>query len=78
MVSFVIMKIARQYDGEYVWMTPEKAFTAEDKDRAEFAAMKWVNANPTGAVEMFKTPQGQDVQCLIERGIFEVEVEELK
>lgn len=78
MTAFIVMKIARQYEGEYVWIMPEKAFTSGDKDKAELNAMRYVNNNPIKAMEKFIIPDNKmEVNCLIERGVFEVEIDEI-
>lgn len=66
---YVVIKIARQFDGEYVFVQTEKAFS--NKETAEnFAKNKGLQWE-----ENFTIPNNLSIKCLCERGIHEVEVE---
>jgi hypothetical protein len=65
MKVFAIITVARQVDGDYVFVKPEKAF--KDSKSAE-AFVKTI------AAQRAETISG--VECLCERGVFEIEVEE--
>ena len=74
---FAVIKIARQYEGEYVFILPEKAFTSVDESKSKLAAYEYVNTNPIQLGQIFDGPNGEKIECLVERGIHEMEVENL-
>ncbi len=65
---YLILSVARQVDGEYVVVKPEKAF--KEKNKAE----EMSNRLAKQYAETIQTPTGT-VQCLCTRGVFEIEVE---
>ena len=65
MKIFAIITVARQVDGDYVFVRPEKAF--KESSSAEVFVK-------TLASQRAETISG--VECLCERGVFEIEVEE--
>jgi hypothetical protein len=69
MKVFAIATVARQVNGEFVFIKIEKAFKKASKadDFAKSLAKKYA--------ETINTPQGP-IQCVCERGVFEVEVDE--
>jgi hypothetical protein len=74
---FAVMTIARQINGEYVFVRGEKAFTQASKADALLKQLKSQFATPEGKVKPVKisTPHG-DAECFCEVGAFELEVEE--
>lgn len=69
MKVFAIMTVARQIDGEFILIKPEKAFKQASK------ADEYAKTVTKSYVEVIQTPHG-GIQCSCERGIFELEVEE--
>lgn len=63
MKIYVVFKTARQYDGEYVFVSAERAFT-DPKKAEEF----WRQQSLTSWKETI-----QDIECHCERAIHEVE-----
>ena len=66
---YAIVSVARQVEGEYVVIKPEKAFYQQAK------AESYVGKLAKNYTESIQTPTGL-VQCLCTRGVFELEVEE--
>lgn len=69
MKIYLIISIARQVDGEYCVVKTEKAYVSEDK------ANSFIKNLSKKYVETIPTPNGP-IDCVCERGIFEVDVEE--
>ena len=69
MKTFVIIKVARQINGELVFVKVEKAF--KDQSKAE---QYLIGKNTT--IEKIETKSGHSVECSCEIGIFDVEIEE--
>ena len=69
MKIFNVITIARQVDGEYVFVKVEKSFLDQKRasDDANGLARKYA--------ETINTSTGQ-IQCVCERGVFESETEE--
>lgn len=65
---YAIVSVARQADGEYVVVKPERAYFS--KDNAE----KFVNSLARQYAEVIQTPTGP-VECVCTRGVFELDVE---
>lgn len=72
----VITSIARQIDGEYVFIKVEKAFTQSDKANLFMNSMKNSLLNNGKNKSVTLTVDNQQIECLIEIGLFEVELEE--
>jgi hypothetical protein len=69
MKVFAVITVARQVEGEYIAIKPEKAFTkASQADEYSKNLAKKFAENVT-------TPVGI-IQCLCERGVIEIDVEE--
>jgi hypothetical protein len=66
---FAVISVARQVDGEYVVVKPEKAFSTSEK--AETHAKGLVKQY----AEVIQSPTGP-INCVCSRGIFEIDVEE--
>lgn len=66
---FAILSVARQVEGEYIVLKPEKAFREFNK------AEQYANKLAKIYTESIQTPTGL-VQCLCTRGVFELEIEE--
>lgn len=66
---FCIISVARQVQGEFICIKPEKAFTQASK-ADEYAK----NLSKTYA-ESIQTPNGL-INCICERGVFEITVED--
>lgn len=72
----VVMRIARQLEGDYIFLDPEKVVSYErDEISARSSINNFVLANPINAVEKFSV-QGEEIDCFIERGVFELEIDE--
>jgi hypothetical protein len=69
MKVFAIISIARQVQGEYVICKVEKAFTSSVK------AGEYANSLARQYAETIQTASGP-LQCVCERGVFEIEVTE--
>lgn len=69
MKVFAIISIARQVDGEYCVVKVEKAFGSQG------AADSFVKSLSKKYAESINTPNGA-IDCVCERGIFEIDVEE--
>ena len=69
MKVFVVQTIARQVEGEYVVVKVEKAFTQASK------ADEFVKKLAKTYTENIQTPSGP-IQCVCERGVIEIDVEE--
>lgn len=72
----VVTSIARQIDGEYVFIKVEKAFTQSDKANLFMNSMKNSLLNNGKNKSVTLTVDNQQIECLIEIGLFEVELEE--
>ncbi|MEI7486118.1 MAG: hypothetical protein WCJ72_01695 [Chryseobacterium sp.] len=66
---FAVISVARQVEGEYIVLKPEKAFRESNK------AEQYANKLAKIYTESIQTPTGP-VQCLCTRGVFELEIEE--
>lgn len=69
MKAYAVISIARQVDGEYCVIKVEKAFT-----KSESADAFSKNLSKKYA-EVIQTPSGP-IECVCERGVFEMEVTE--
>lgn len=69
MKIFAIFTVARQVDGEYVVVKAEKAFAKASK------ADEYVKSLAKNYTETIQTPTA-NIQCICERGVFELDVEE--
>lgn len=65
---WAVIKIARQIDGEYIFVNVEKAFDSFDK------ADKWHKETKFNIKETIHSPTGS-IECQIERGVFDMNVE---
>lgn len=69
MKVFAVLSIARQVQGEYVCVKVEKAFTSTVK------ASDFANRLAKQYAETITTPAGT-IECVCERGVFEIDVDE--
>lgn len=69
MKIFAIFSVARQVDGEYVIVKAEKAFLKASK------ADEYIKDLAKNYTETIQTPTA-NIQCVCERGVFELDVEE--
>ena len=69
MKAFAVISVARQVEGEYVVVKVDKAFLKASK-ADEYAKKLAVNYTET-----IQTATGP-VQCVCERGVFEMDIEE--
>lgn len=69
MKIFAIFSVARQVDGEYVVIKAEKAFTKAT------LAEEYIKTLSKNYTETIQTPTA-NIQCVCERGLFELDVEE--
>lgn len=72
----VVTSIARQIDGEYVFIKVEKAFVKTDKADLFMNSMKDSLLNNGKNKSVTLTVDNQQIECLIEIGLFEVELED--
>lgn len=77
MKIFLVITIARQLNGEYVFVRVENAYTSASKVDTKIAELKkqYVDNNGHPKIITLNTPNGS-VQCYCEVGPFEVELEE--
>lgn len=68
MKVYCIISLARQVDGEYCVLKVEKAFTSASKADEESKKLA------KNYAESIQTPGGL-IQCVCERGVFEIDVE---
>lgn len=66
---WAVVSVARQVEGEFVCVKPEKAFLQASK------ADEYANALAKKYAESITTPVGV-IQCICERGIIELDIEE--
>lgn len=69
MKVFAVVTVARQIDGEYVLVKPEKAFQKSSKAEAYAANLA------KNYTEVIQTPHSA-IECFCERGVFEIDVED--
>lgn len=69
MKVFAVVSVARQVDGEYIAVKPEKAFLQASK------ADEYSKGLSKKYAESVATPVGV-IQCVCERGVIELDVEE--
>jgi len=74
---FAVITVARQVEGEYVFIKTEKAFKSAQKADELLKSLKAQYVNPDGKwkPQQVSTPQG-DAVCMCEAGVFEIEVDE--
>ena len=70
MKIFAIITVARQLQGELVFVKPEKAFKQASQADA------YVKDLSKAHTESIKGPNGNNIECYCERGVFEIDVEE--
>lgn len=73
---FAVITVARQVEGEYVFIRTEKAFKSAQKADALLKGLKNQFATPDGKwrPQQVSTPQGE-VVCMCEVGVFEIDVD---
>lgn len=73
---FAVITVARQVEGEYVFIKTERAFKSAQKADALLKALKSQYTTPEGKwkPQQVSTPQG-DAVCMCEVGVFEIEVD---
>jgi hypothetical protein len=74
---YAVITVARQVEGEYVFIKTEKAFRQAAPADALLQKLKKEFTTPDGKVKVINvaTPQG-DAECFCEVGAFELELEE--
>jgi hypothetical protein len=74
---FAVITVARQVDGEYVFVKTEKAFVSAQKADNYLKQIKsqLVSEDGKWKPQLISTPSGEAL-CQSEVGIFELEVEE--
>lgn len=74
---FAVVTVARQVEGEYVFIKTERAFKSAQKADSFLRSLKTQYATPDGKwkPQQVSTPQG-DAICMCEAGVFEIEVDE--
>lgn len=73
---FAVITVARQVDGEYVFIKTEKAFTKAAAADKFLQKLKQQYVTPSGqqVPQSLTTPQGA-ATCMCEAGAFELEIE---
>lgn len=73
---YAVITVARQVEGEYVFIKTEKAFKSAAKADALLKVLKNQYTTPDGKwrPQQVSTPQGEAV-CMCEVGAFELEVD---
>jgi predicted double-glycine peptidase len=74
---FCVITVARQINGEYVFIRTEKAFKQAGKADSHLKELKKKYAGEDGKIKpiSLSTPNGE-AECFCEVGAFEIEVEE--
>ena len=74
---YAVITVARQIDGEYVFIKTEKAFeSAEKADKLlKFLKSNYVTGDGKWKPQLISTPNGE-ASCQCEVGVFELEVEQ--
>jgi hypothetical protein len=74
---FAVVTVARQVEGEYVFVKTERAFKSAQKADALLKGLKTQYVTPDGKwkPQQVSTPQG-DAVCMCEAGVFEIEVDD--
>ena len=77
MKVFAIVMVARQIGGEYCLIRADKAFTQASKADSYLNTMRNTYKDSNGKFKPMRlsTPSG-DVDCMVEVGAFEIEIEE--
>lgn len=70
MKVFLIVNVARQINGEFIFVKVEKAF--KDSSKAE----NYFNSLAKTKNQLIQTAQGFSVECSCEYSIFDVEIDE--
>ena len=76
MKIFAVITVARQVDGEYIFIKTEKGFASGEKADQYLNSLKNQYATPDGKwkPQLIQTASGE-ATCQCEVGIFELEVE---
>lgn len=74
---YAVITVARQVDGEYVFIKTEKAFASAQKADAMLKTLKTQYVTPEGKwkPQLVSTGQG-DATCQCEAGVFEIDVDD--
>lgn len=74
---FAVVTVARQVEGEYVFVKTERAFKSAHKADALLKGLKMQYVTPDGKwkPQQVSTPHG-DAVCMCEAGVFEIEVDD--
>lgn len=74
---FAVITVARQVEGEYVFIKTERAFKSAKKadDMLRGLKMQYVTPDGKWKPQQVSTPQGEAV-CMCEAGVFEIEVDD--
>lgn len=74
---YAVITVARQIDGEYVFIKTEKAFVSAQKADAMLKSLKnqYVTDDGKWKPQVVSTGQG-DATCQCEAGVFEIEIDE--
>lgn len=73
---YAVITVARQVEGEYVFIKTEKAFKSAKKADEALKGLRsqFVTEDGKWKPQLLSTPQG-DVTCQCEAGVFEIEVD---
>jgi hypothetical protein len=77
MNTYAVITVARQIDGEYVFIKTEKAFRSAKKadNLLKILKQQYVDNEGKWKPQLITTPQGE-ATCQCEVGIFEIEIDE--
>jgi hypothetical protein len=70
MKAYIIANVARQINGELIFVRIEKAF------KEDSAAKNYLNSVESNYQDLVQNSNGFSIECMCSRGFFEVEVEE--
>lgn len=76
MKVYAVITVARQVEGEYVFIKTEKAFQSSEKAEGFLQGLKAkYTSGDRWTPQLIKTPNGEAI-CQCEAGVFEIEIEE--
>jgi hypothetical protein len=70
MKVYIVVNVARQINGEFIFVKVEKAFK-ESKKAEEYA-----NKSENPYKDLVQNSSGFSVECMCSRGVFDIEIEE--
>ena len=70
MKIFVVINVARQINGEFIFVKIEKAFKDSKK------AQEYLGSTENPYKDMVQNSTGFSVECMCSKGLFDIEIEE--